>query len=298
MSSKDFEKRQMMKWDDDTHVDIMISMMEVLISSPDDWQAIMNVMHQKGYPFTEAALRQHLFKLRRKRNANNESFAGLSAPRAGTALAATTGSRARGRAKGGAAARRGSSAGDSPARAGRGGRASQGGPKPSPLQLGNPVDDDNEDVAIKDHDQDDDDDDDEDVKRSAKKRGRPFGSAVTAAKAKGKAKGKGKATTSAAKGKKRAAAEMEREDTDSYSDGQGDGEGEGEDNDNDNVDDPADMNSQTSFLKIVYSPSLTTFIPSSFLDEVGPPEESDNDEVGPPEGEYEYDDDGVDWPGR
>ncbi|KAM0240691.1 hypothetical protein ACHAPO_002592 [Fusarium lateritium] len=50
-------KRQVMVWDANVHEDILISLFQHIKPSSDDWTNVMNDLQEKGYSFTESALR-------------------------------------------------------------------------------------------------------------------------------------------------------------------------------------------------------------------------------------------------
>ncbi|KAI1020742.1 hypothetical protein LB504_012001 [Fusarium proliferatum] len=61
-------KRQVMQWDANVHEDILISLFQHIKPSAEDWSNVMGDLQQKGYTFTEGALRQHVQKLRKNRD--------------------------------------------------------------------------------------------------------------------------------------------------------------------------------------------------------------------------------------
>ncbi|KAF4415482.1 hypothetical protein FACUT_13366 [Fusarium acutatum] len=50
-------KRQVMQWDANVHEDILISLFQHIKPSAEDWSNVMGDLQQKGYTFTEGALR-------------------------------------------------------------------------------------------------------------------------------------------------------------------------------------------------------------------------------------------------
>ncbi|KAF4502852.1 hypothetical protein FAGAP_900 [Fusarium agapanthi] len=50
-------KRQVMQWDANVHEDILISLFQHIKPSVEDWSNVMGDLQQKGYTFTEGALR-------------------------------------------------------------------------------------------------------------------------------------------------------------------------------------------------------------------------------------------------
>ncbi|KAJ4254897.1 hypothetical protein NW762_009695 [Fusarium torreyae] len=50
-------KRQVMTWDANVHEDILISLFQHIKPSTEDWANVMSDLHEKGYTFTEGALR-------------------------------------------------------------------------------------------------------------------------------------------------------------------------------------------------------------------------------------------------
>lgn len=56
-------KRQVMQWDANVHEDILISLFQHIKPSAEDWSNVMGDLQQKGYTFTEGALRYD-FRLR------------------------------------------------------------------------------------------------------------------------------------------------------------------------------------------------------------------------------------------
>ncbi|KAF4344027.1 hypothetical protein FBEOM_2002 [Fusarium beomiforme] len=50
-------KRQIMQWDANVHEDILISLFQHIKPSAEDWSKVMSDLQQKGYSFTEGALR-------------------------------------------------------------------------------------------------------------------------------------------------------------------------------------------------------------------------------------------------
>ncbi|KAF9775500.1 hypothetical protein IL306_006377 [Fusarium sp. DS 682] len=52
-------KRQIMQWDANVHEDILISLFQHIKPSAEDWSNVMSDLQQKGYSFTEGALRPH-----------------------------------------------------------------------------------------------------------------------------------------------------------------------------------------------------------------------------------------------
>ncbi|KLP15570.1 uncharacterized protein LW94_7552 [Fusarium fujikuroi] len=55
-------KRQVMQWDANVHEDILISLFQHIKPSAEDWSNVMGDLQQKGYTFTEGALRNSLPK--------------------------------------------------------------------------------------------------------------------------------------------------------------------------------------------------------------------------------------------
>ncbi|KAI0406950.1 HET-domain-containing protein [Xylaria palmicola] len=53
-----------MKWDPKAHEDILVAINAVIQPAQADWERVMANLHDKGYTFTESALKQHLQKLK------------------------------------------------------------------------------------------------------------------------------------------------------------------------------------------------------------------------------------------
>ncbi|KPM37195.1 hypothetical protein AK830_g9352 [Neonectria ditissima] len=83
--------RQTMKWDANVHEDILICLFQHLKLSTTDWTSVMNDLKVMGYTFTESALRQHVQKLRRNRDADGvQATVGGSSPATSTPRAKAT----------------------------------------------------------------------------------------------------------------------------------------------------------------------------------------------------------------
>ncbi|EQL02149.1 hypothetical protein G6O67_001484 [Ophiocordyceps sinensis] len=60
--------RQTMRWGPEVHEDILITLFQHINLASSDWAKVMDDLRDKGYTFTESALRQHVQKLRKGRD--------------------------------------------------------------------------------------------------------------------------------------------------------------------------------------------------------------------------------------
>nr|CAE55933.1 putative protein [Neurospora crassa] len=93
MSSQRSAQRNLTRWDQKTHEDIMLAMFEHFRPTAADMKEIVELLHvQKGHTFTDGALLQHLQKLRRKEGVSaavaSDSGANTSTPTKGRKRAA------------------------------------------------------------------------------------------------------------------------------------------------------------------------------------------------------------------
>ncbi|PHH70004.1 hypothetical protein CDD80_6320 [Ophiocordyceps camponoti-rufipedis] len=65
--------RQVMRWTPEVHEDILLAIFQHLTLSAADFESIVADLRERGYSFTESALRQHVQKLRRNRDAGGKA---------------------------------------------------------------------------------------------------------------------------------------------------------------------------------------------------------------------------------